>query len=152
MARTPEGVVKDNIKLVLDEFGFIRAGTGPAQWPDPIHGWYYMPVKTVMGVNGIFDFVTFFYGVFIGIEAKAPGKLNDLNANQIRRHAEVRAAGGIVIVADNALIVKEYLHGYQEHTRQTRLHGAVPEDSRERGEAGGPQPGTTASPRRWNGS
>jgi len=144
MARTAEGIVKDDVKKVLHEFGFIKAGDGPAKWPTPVHGWYYMPVKAVMGVNGIFDFVCMFYGAFIGIETKAPGKLDDVNPNQQRRHAEVRAAGGIVVIADNAGIVKEYLHGYQEFCHQARLHGRVPEETRERRQTGGSQSGAPA--------
>jgi hypothetical protein len=147
MARTAEAIVKDDVKLVLHEFGFIKAGDGPAKWPVPVHGWYYMPVKAVMGVNGIFDFVCMFYGAFIGIETKAPGKLDELNANQQRRHAEVRAAGGIVIVADNANIVKEYLHGYRQEVlaRQARLHGGVPEETGERRQTSRSQQSAPAS-------
>ena len=109
---TPEDKVKNEIHKELRNAGCIRAGTSEGKWPDSVHGWYYMPVKgTAMGVNGIPDFVGFrtvevtpdMVGqrvpLFFAIEAKAPGKLNNLSANQKLRLAEMSAAGYACLVS-----------------------------------------------------
>lgn len=105
---TPEGRVKTDIKKELDVRGFWRAGTPE---PERVIGWYYMPVSNGMGVHGIPDFVCCYTGKSFFIEAKAPK--GECTANQLQRHAEIRAAGGVVLVIDNIETLKAYL---DEHT------------------------------------
>ena len=95
---TPEGKVKDAAKKVL-----ARRGC-----------WYYMPVQNGMGVTGIPDFVCCVpvritedmvgleVGVFVGAEAKAPGKVDDTSANQETRIAEIQEASGTAFAFDDA--------------------------------------------------
>jgi hypothetical protein len=85
MAMTPEGRLKAKVKAWLKARGI----------------WYYMPVQNGMGVVGIPDFVCCWGGEFLAIETKAPGKRDDCTPNQLRRHEEIRAAGGTVVVVDD---------------------------------------------------
>ena len=105
MSRTPEGRVKEAIKKELDSRGFRRAGTAR---PPAVEGWYYMPVSNGMGVHGIPDFICCWQGLFFGIEAKAEG--GEPTPNQLRRHDEIRAAKGLVLVADCVDIVREFMN------------------------------------------
>ena len=105
MGSTPEGRVKAAIKKELDSRGFWRAGAaGP---PAQCEGWYYMPVSNGMGVHGIPDFICCWRGNFLGIEAKAPG--GTPTPNQLRRHEEIRAGGGTVLIVFDVNQLKEYL-------------------------------------------
>jgi hypothetical protein len=96
---TPEGRVKDAIKKRLNKAGVWQAGQPQ---PENVRGWYYMPVPNGMGVHGIPDFVCCIDGRFVGIEAKAPGRTTDTTVNQKKRHAEIHAAGGTILVVDDA--------------------------------------------------
>lgn len=90
MARTPEAAVKDAVKAWLKARGW----------------WWFMPVSNGMGVVGLPDFICIrpvvvtpemvgiTLGMFVGIETKAPGKLNNLTPNQRNRLAEIAAHGG----------------------------------------------------------
>lgn len=93
MALTPEGRVKEAVKKLLKAHGI----------------WYYMPVQNGMGVVGIPDFVCCDHGLFLAIETKAPGKRNNLSPNQVKRIAEIRNAGGAVLVVDDPQQLKDYL-------------------------------------------
>lgn len=105
MSKTPEGRVKDAIKKELDSRGFWRAG---AAQPPAVDGWYYMPVSNGMGVHGIPDFICCWKGKFLGIEAKAPG--GTPTPNQLRRHEELRAGGGTVLIVSDVDQLKEYFN------------------------------------------
>ena len=121
MASTPEGRVKAQIKRQLDAWGFWRAGS-----PEPkvdVVGWYYMPVSNGMGVHGIPDFVGCYLGRFFAIEAKAPGELDNTTANQDNRHKEIRAAQGIVLVADDVEIVRDWY--YEGHTAKETVRHTI---------------------------
>ncbi len=95
---TPEGRVKDAAKKVLRERGC----------------YFYMPVQTGMGVVGIPDLVCCVpvhitsdmvgctIGVFVGAEAKAPGKVNDTTANQDYQIAAIQDAAGVALAFDDA--------------------------------------------------
>ena len=96
---TPEGKVKEAIKKRLNKAGIWQAGQPK---PAEVRGWYYMPVPNGMGVHGIPDFVCCINGLFVGIEAKAPGKVKDTTINQQKRHTEIISAGGVVLVVDDA--------------------------------------------------
>lgn len=95
MAQTPEGRVKAAVRKVLDTYGV----------------WYYMPVQTGWGTAGIPDFVCCDRGLFLSIETKAPGKLNNLSPHQRRIGAEIQQAKGIWLVVDNAQVVEDYFSG-----------------------------------------
>ena len=108
MAKTPEGAVKDDIRRMLEqEFNIWWAGKKPRP-PGPINAWGYMPVKaSAFGVNGIPDFVLCVYEKFVGIEAKAPDGAQSVN--QQDREIEIRAAGGVYILASSAMEARQKL-------------------------------------------
>ena len=83
---TPEGKVKEEIKKVLKKTGI----------------WYYMPVQNGMGVVGIPDFMCCADGKFIGVEAKAPGKIDNLTPNQKRIRDQIQESAGWYIAVDDA--------------------------------------------------
>lgn len=91
MATTPEGAVKKVIRKYLDSLG----------------AWVYMPMSNGMGRVGCPDFLVCHQGKFYAIEAKAPGKRSNTTPNQEREIAEIIAAGGRAIVADDVQQVKE---------------------------------------------
>lgn len=105
---TPEAKVKASIKKALDKRGFWRAGTAR---PATVIGWYYMPVSNGMGVHGIPDFVCCWNGLFFSVEAKAKGGVT--TANQDRRHEEIQAAKGIVLVVDEAEKLEEWMDKFE---------------------------------------
>jgi hypothetical protein len=94
MATTPEGRVKKNIKKWLKKY-LPKA-------------WWWMPVKTVHGVNGMPDYccvvpltikpdmVGKTIGVFVGIEAKAGKGVQ--TPSQEDRQVDIEAAHGIYIL------------------------------------------------------
>lgn len=100
---TPEAKVKAAIKKWLAAHGFWAAA---GKQPAVVRGWYYMPVNNGMGVSGIPDFIgSLVYDAHLGavvpfaIEAKAPGE--GPTERQKDRHVEMRAAGWLVLVADD---------------------------------------------------
>ena len=82
---TPEGKVKESIKRKLKALG----------------AWYFMPVSNGMGQVGIPDIICCYKGVFIAIEAKAPGKKSNLTVNQKRVLIEIQNARGFAWVVDD---------------------------------------------------
>lgn len=82
---TPEGKVKATVKKYLQAQGV----------------WFWMPVSNGMGQVGIPDFICCFNGSFIAIETKAPGKLNNVTANQQRVIDEIKSHGGLALVVDS---------------------------------------------------
>jgi Holliday junction resolvase len=85
MAQTPEGRVKEAIKKYLKSIG----------------AWYFMPVSNGMGQVGIPDIICCYKGVFVAIEAKAPGKKANLTENQKRVMDAIRTADGWAWVCDD---------------------------------------------------
>lgn len=83
---TPEGRVKAQIK------GFLR------QLKDC---WFFLPVSNGMGVHGIPDIIACINGVFVAIECKAPGKLDNVTPNQVNQLNGILGAGGIAVVVDS---------------------------------------------------
>lgn len=80
---TPEGRVKRAIRKVLDQ----------------VRGLYvFMPVPSGFGKSSL-DYVLCVGGVFIAIEAKAPGKKLTPRQKAIKR--QIERAGGTVFVIDN---------------------------------------------------
>lgn len=88
MASTPEGRVKEKIKLLLKHLG----------------AWYYMPVSIGMGQHGIPDFVCCYKGRFFGIEAKAEGKKP--TPLQVKQAEAIRRAGGEWFLVDGEAMLK----------------------------------------------
>lgn len=103
---TPEAKVKAAIKKYLEGKGIWFAGRPT---PQVVTGWMYMPVPMGMGVHGIPDFCGIYLGRPVYIEAKAPG--GKPSENQIKRHEEIRRAGGIVVIADNVEAVQNAIEG-----------------------------------------
>lgn len=96
MARTPEGVVKDDIKKFLLSLGVWFAGKVP---PAVVNGWAFMPVPTPFGVHGIPDFCGILFGKPFYVEAKSARGSPD--GNQLDRQKEIQAAGGYALIVDN---------------------------------------------------
>ena len=76
---TPEGKVKDAIKIVLKRMG----------------AYYHMPVQNGMGKPSL-DFICCIRGKFVAIEAKADGGHTTLRQQQTL--AKMREAGAVALV------------------------------------------------------
>lgn len=85
MAKTPEGKVKGDIKKWLNRHDI----------------WFFMPVSNGFGLHGIPDIICCFNGAFIGIEVKAPGKINNVSELQKQVHLAIGASGGLAVVVDS---------------------------------------------------
>ena len=85
MAMTPEGKVKKKVKEFLQSIG----------------AWYYMPVSNGMGRVGCPDILVCYEGRFLAFETKAPGKLENATANQLREIAGIQRANGLAHVVDD---------------------------------------------------
>lgn len=85
MATTPENRVKAAIKkwLTTNGFYFFSAAAGP------------------FSVHGVPDIIVCANGNFVGIEVKAPGKIDNLTSNQKLHQRRIVDNGGIAIVADS---------------------------------------------------
>ncbi len=88
---TPEGKVKDEIKVRLKELG----------------AYFFMPVQMGFGVRTV-DILACLGGKFVAIECKRPGG-GVLTSNQRGVLAAVRRAGGIAVVATSWADVAEAL-------------------------------------------
>lgn len=107
---TPEGAVKRDIRKWLLAHGLMSAGAQIV--PPANNGWFFAPQNNGLGVSGIPDVVGCIgpNARFFAIEAKAKG--GKPTANQLMRHAEIRAVNGIVILAYSVADLeplKEYL-------------------------------------------
>jgi hypothetical protein len=84
MVTTPEGRIKNKINKLLDSYdGRI---------------YKHMPVPSGYGKATI-DYLLCFDGLFIGVEAKAPGEKPTPRQNDVL--ADIRAAGGSTFVIDD---------------------------------------------------
>lgn len=88
--KTPEGLVKDEIKRGLAEYDI----------------WYFMPVQGGYGRRAI-DFICCWRGRFIAIEAKAG--VNKVSKHQETTLADIENAGGSTVVAYSWEDVKSML-------------------------------------------
>jgi len=100
---TPEGKVKDGVKKVLTARGW----------------WYYMAVAGPYSTHGIPDFMCCKDGQLLGVETKAPGKLNNTTPNQKRVLAELTAAGAWVVVVDDPKQLEDFL------TEKEKAHAQI---------------------------
>lgn len=81
MARTPESIVKKEVRALLDSVG----------------AWRFAPSMNGYGRHGIPDDISCYRGYFLAVEEKAEhGKLTVWQAKEIDA---INAAGGIAIVA-----------------------------------------------------
>ena len=82
---TPEGKVKKQVKEYLQSIG----------------AWYYMPVSNGMGRVGCPDILVCYSGQFLAFETKAPGKIENVTANQLREINGIQRANGLAHVVDD---------------------------------------------------
>lgn len=75
---TPEGKTKTRIKKMLNKYGVYS----------------HMPVQNGMGAPTL-DFVCCYGGLYIAIEAKAPGKKP--SDRQLKTMSQISAAGGVAL-------------------------------------------------------
>ena len=96
MASTPEGLVKQKIKRILNDAGAL----------------HFSPYMAGMGVAGVSDIIALHNGMFIAIEAKADATKKPTEL-QKKFLGQVRANGGIALVIhkDNLDELKEVLRG-----------------------------------------
>lgn len=80
--RTPEGALKDKVKVFLKERG----------------AYFFMPVQTGYGVSSL-DFIGCYKGRFFAIETKGPGKIPTPRQQATMR--EMAAAQGYAIASDD---------------------------------------------------
>ena len=95
--KTPEGQLKEEVKKLLSGMPNL---------------FFWMPVPTGYGTRGIPDFVGCYYGIFFGIETKAPNGKETPWQRIVRE--KITNAGGFSIVthdieAVRALLRKIYL-------------------------------------------
>jgi len=93
MASTPEGKVKDACKKYLKSIG----------------AWFFMPVSNGMGQVGIPDIICCYRGLFVAIETKAPGKINNTTPNQDRVIEAIRNTKGLAVVVDDVEQLKQFI-------------------------------------------
>jgi hypothetical protein len=97
---TPEGKVKAAVKAELNRYGHYRE----------------MPVPGGFGKSGL-DFTVCFYGFFLVIETKRPGK--EPTERQWERIDDIDTAGGLTIVITSEAQAKkelrEFLSQLHEH-------------------------------------
>lgn len=115
MSMTPEGRVKHAVKKRLR-----------ARGKDV---WYFMPVQNGYGVVGVPDFISCAkvkitpdmvgaeVGLFVAVETKAPGKTNEVTANQHRQITGIHAAAGIAVVVDDANFLPDVLTRQHQETK-----------------------------------
>lgn len=89
MAKTPEGLVKKEVKDFLDSYGS--------------RVYYHMPVQAGFGKRGL-DFFVCYKGMFIAIETKRWGGYG--KKFQVDLVEEVRDAHGHAMIIDNVAQVK----------------------------------------------
>lgn len=62
--------------------------------------------------SGCPDLLVCYKGLFLAIEAKAPGKIKNASPLQIAQIKKIQEAGGTALVADNLEIIKEVLNDF----------------------------------------
>jgi hypothetical protein len=86
--KTPEGKVKEQVKIILNAMG----------------AYYAMPHGAGYGNAGIPDFVVCWKGRFIGIECKANGK--EATALQLHNLMQIRKAGGRALIINEDSVIE----------------------------------------------
>lgn len=96
MASTPEGRVKARVR----------------QWLKDNHIYYFCPIPSALGGStGVPDFICCVppLGKFLGVECKAPGKVNNVTENQQRQINLIKRAGGYALVVDDVEQLIEFM-------------------------------------------
>jgi hypothetical protein len=101
---TPEGIVKDLVKTMLQDIGCCPASKS-GEINSLHHGWYYMPVQNGMGVTSIPDFLGNYMGKFFAVETKAPRKKP--TARQQMHIDAISKTHGLTFVIDSKESVEE---------------------------------------------
>jgi len=131
---TPEGKIKAAIGKVL------------ASYPD---SYVFMPVPYGYGASTV-DYLICHYGMFIGIEAKAPGQKPTTRQRMILR--EIEDAGGAAFVIDSlekTHILRIYLEQVKQNATSTSQPEAPDGGSAVRGEHPEPFPDSKKYLARW---
>ena len=102
MASTPEGLVKQKIKRILNDAGAL----------------HFSPYMAGMGVAGVSDIIALYRGTFIAIEAKADATKKPTEL-QKKFLGQVLEAGGfpLVIHKDNLADLKKLLEDIDGSTQ-----------------------------------
>lgn len=85
--RTPEGIVKDQVKKLLKEYG----------------AYYHAPVQNGMG-SPTLDFICCWRGKYLAIETKAPGK--GPTPRQLKTLIAIATAGGLALAYDGEWVTQ----------------------------------------------
>jgi phosphoserine phosphatase len=102
MANTPEGIVKQKVRGILDQYPRM---------------YYDMPVPMGFG-RATLDFIGFYNGLGFAIETKTEGKKPTLR--QAQTIAKMKAAGAAVFVISGTVdLAYADLIGWLEHNRPT---------------------------------
>ncbi len=103
--RTPEGKIKDKVKLFLEEHGVACLSK-----PNPkAVGYYHMFVPMGYG-SSFLDFTICYKGQFLLVETKSSG--NQPTARQLLIREGVTRAGGFVIIDNSWPALKLKLEGF----------------------------------------
>lgn len=77
-------------------------------------GIYYFKVHgSSFQVSGIPDIVCCYKGMFVGIEVKRPGALNEQSEQQKIHERNIRKSGGIYLLVDNVQTVVDFIERYE---------------------------------------
>jgi len=95
VAKTPEGIIKDQVRKVLDELG----------------AYYFFPAANGFGRVGIPDVVACINGQFVGIECKAASKQPTALQQRELDNIEKAKGTGLLVNADNIDDLKTILTG-----------------------------------------
>jgi hypothetical protein len=100
---TPEGEVKKLTAGFLLKHKIYPASKAAA-FPDDAQGWYFMPVPTGYGTDGVHDFIGHYKGRFFSIETKAPGrrgqKFRGCSPHQEHQKNAINKSGALALVVD----------------------------------------------------
>jgi len=95
MARTPEGIVKDKVKKLLDVYREPTMNSAGQVFRNGLYA--HWPVQNGMGMPTL-DCIVCYYGHYIAIETKAPGK--HPTPRQQTTIKQMEDAGAIIFVID----------------------------------------------------
>jgi hypothetical protein len=95
---TPEGRIKARVKAILKSHDI----------------WYFMPSANGYGKVGVPDIICCWDGRFFAIETKAPGKRDNVTANQKIQIEQIQQARGWAIVVDDEQQLIDFINEVKE--------------------------------------
>ena len=107
MAKTPEGIVKDEIKKALHELHilpFVQC-ISRLNKDEHFNGYYSMPSSSGMGEAGIADFLICVKGLYVEVEAKSD--VGTQSALQRLHEQAVLESGGVYLLIHGCSEVPE---------------------------------------------